>query len=65
MPNYIELDLTILHMTAEAVYVTDGDIAEWVPKSLIEDNWDLGWDDIDKTKTLALEEWIAIEKGFV
>ena len=63
--KYIELDLEVVHMTAEAVFLSDGIDEDWVPKSLINDNWDLGWDDVGKTKTLELEEWIAIEKGFV
>ena len=64
--SYVELDLEVIHMTADAIYLSDGDGAEdWVPNSLIRDGRELNWDDVGKTLTLELEEWIAIKKGFV
>jgi hypothetical protein len=40
-------------------------IEEWVPRSLVNEGSELGADDIDKTMTIEIEEWMAIKKGFV
>lgn len=64
--DYIELDLEIIHMTSDAVYLSDGDGAEdWVPNSLIKDGRELTFEDIGKTMTLEIEEWKAVDAGFV
>ena len=65
MPRYIELDLEVLHMTSDAICLTDGDSTDWVPFSLIKDSWDISFDDIGRTKTFEIEEWRAISGGFV
>lgn len=64
--EYVELDLEVIHMTADAVYLSDGDVEDWVPNSLIKDCRDIiGWDDVGKTLTLEVEQWKAEEVGFV
>ena len=65
MANYIELDLEVLHMTGDALFLSDGVVEEWVPRTLVNEGSELGADDIDKTMTIELEEWMAIKKGFV
>jgi hypothetical protein len=42
--------------TEMALFLYDGVVTEWVPKSQVEDNGD---------GTFTMPEWLAIEKGFM
>lgn len=42
--------------TEKALQIYDGARAEWVPKSLVEDNGD---------GTFTMPEWLAKDKGFI
>ena len=64
-PVYIELDLEVLHMTADAVYLSDGVNEDWVPKSLIKDGDELQYEDVGKTMTLEVIEWKAMDLEFI
>ena len=58
--NYVELDLELIHMTADAIYVSDGTTQDWIPRSQVKDgNWLLGFDDVGKTLSLEVTEWAA------
>lgn len=63
--KYIAVDCEILHMTGDALFLSDGDVEQWVSRSLVKDGQLFGYDDINKSMTLEIEEWIAIEKEFV
>jgi hypothetical protein len=59
----LTLDLMIIHTTAEAVLVDDGDSETWMPKVWVE-NWSPDW---RPYKTYAMEISVehATEKGFI
>ena len=63
--EYVELDLEVLHMTREALYLTDGDMADWIPISNIKDGVELGFDIIGITQTFEIKEWAAQQAGFI
>jgi hypothetical protein len=63
--EYIELDLEVLHMTADAMYVSDGDMQDWIPRSQVKDGADLGFDIIGETQTFEIAEWVAKQAGFI
>ena len=51
------MELDLLHETDLAFLLSDGgDIEEWMPKSMVEDNGD---------GTFAMPEWLALKRGFI
>lgn len=58
-----ELCLDIIHETEMAYLLDDGDIREWVPKSLLE--WEGHSPKPGDTVVFKMPENIAEEKGFV
>lgn len=63
MRALIDIDVQVLHETAEAVLVTDGvpDEAVWLPKSQVE-LCETGFGGI---MTLTCPEWLAKDKGLL
>ena len=64
MSENIEIDVEIVTETELALLVDDGDVEEWVPKSLIKD-FDWESDYIGTHTSIIIPERVAIEKGFV
>ncbi len=56
----VELELEVVHETADAILVFDGDDQIWIPKSLLDE-----WPEVGETKTIEIPEWFAEEKGLV
>ena len=54
--NLIDIAAELQGETDKAFRLFDGDKAEWVPKSQVENNED---------GTFTLPEWLAMEKGFI
>lgn len=52
----IDIAAEVRGETDKALRLHDGTKAEWVPKSMVEDNRD---------GTFAMPEWLAKERGFV
>ena len=60
--NYIELDLQQLAETEKAIRVSDGTMAEWIPKSQLEDDPE----HLDNGLVrIVIPEWLAQDKGFI
>lgn len=61
--DVIDIDVQVLHETAQAVLVTDGvpDDAVWFPKSQVE----LSETGIGGIMTLTCPEWLARDKGLI
>ena len=62
--NLVDVDVEVMHETDKAYLVWDGrsdsdgeKIKTWLPKSQVE--YDV------ETESMAMPEWLAIEKGFV
>lgn len=58
--NKIEITVEILRESERAIYVTDGDVKEWLPKSQIEYEGEVG-----QTVVVTMKEWIAEDKGLI
>lgn len=61
--EWIDIDVRIEHKTQEAVLVSDGDTAAWIPKSLVQ-NWDEDWGPGD-TVSIEVPTRVAEERGLV
>lgn len=61
----VEVDCHVIKETEKALLLNDGKIESWVPKSLVEDMSFHKETDIQKTCTVTMPEWLAIDKGFV
>ena len=63
--SFYEIELEILQMTDDAVFLTDGDIEEWIPWSQIKqpNMYERGM--IGFTEFFEIREWILGEKGFI
>lgn len=57
----IEISGIIERQTSHAVLFSDGILEEWLPKSRIIEQEDLGKGMVE----LTIPEWLAIEKGFI
>lgn len=57
----IEIAVEVLHETDQAILVTDGNVEEWIPKSLIEDQVGDGME----IETIFIPEYIALDKGLI
>jgi len=65
--NTVEITVEILIQTPDAVFVSDGNREEWIPKSLITNpEWN-DWEEIEAGNTIAIQipEWVAVEKELV
>ena len=58
--EYAEISYEYIHQTDEAVLIFNGDRNCWIPKSCVEDN-DLM--DYENDITINVEEWFAIKEG--
>jgi len=58
----VEITVDILKRTPMAILVDDGDVQEWIPLSLIEEEPEKG--DVLGVE-ISIPEWLAIDKGFV
>ena len=54
--DLVDITAELRGETDKAFRLFDGERAEWVPKSQVEDNGD---------GTFAMPEWLALEKGFL
>jgi len=61
----VEIDLKIVHLTDSAVLLSDDSLEEWCPLSLIEDGDQITRKDIGRTKSLTIESWVLIDKGWI
>lgn len=61
--DLIDVDVQVLHETAQAVLVTDGSPEEgvWFPKSQVE----LSETGVGDIVTLTCPEWLARDKGLI
>ena len=55
--DIIDIACKLLMTKEKAYWIDDGTKRVWVPKSLCE------WDEADRT--MAMPEWLAIDKGLV
>lgn len=65
MTNYVELSVTYLHETADAVLIEDGDGREvWLPKSQLNDFSEHAY---DRGEAIEIEvaEWLAMKRGLI
>lgn len=60
--KYVEISYEYKHQTDEAVLIFDGDRDCWIPKSCIEDNRLI---DYENEGVINVEEWFAIKEGLV
>lgn len=60
MTNQTEITVEILRESERAILVSDGDAQEWLPKSQIEYEGEVG-----QTITITIPEWIAKEKNLI
>jgi len=58
----VEITVDIIRRSKGAVYVDDGDVQDWIPRSLIEEEIE---DDEVFGVEISIPEWVAIEKGFI
>lgn len=56
----IEITVEILRESERAIFVTDGDVKEWLPKSQLEYEGDVG-----QTVVVSMPEWLATDKGLI
>ena len=61
MPS-VEITVDIIKRTPMAVLVDDGDVQEWIPLSLIDEEID---EDDNIAVEISIPEWLAIDKGFI
>lgn len=59
----VEIDITILAETPDALLVDDSDVEVWIPKSQIS-NYDSDWAINDMVK-IEIPEWLATDRGLV
>ena len=58
----VELSVTIIKETDSAIFVNDGDIKAWIPKSqLLEELLELG----EGVFEIVIPEWLAIDKELI
>ncbi len=62
MECYVEISYEYRHQTDEAVLIFDGDDEHWIPKSLIEDGFDI---DYEAEDTINIEGWFAKQEGMI
>ena len=55
-----EITLEILRESARAIQVTDGDVTEWLPKSQLEYEGEVG-----QTVMVTIPEWLARERNLI
>lgn len=55
-PELVDVTAILLQETDKALFLDDGRIRTWVPKSFVEDNRD---------GTFTMPEWMAYQKGFI
>ena len=60
--KYVEIFYDYRHQTDEAVLVFDGDRDCWIPKSCIEDN---DFMDYENDTVINVEEWFAKKEGLI
>jgi len=58
----VEITVDIIKRTSMAILVDDGDVQEWIPVSLIDE--EIGEDD-NIAVEISIPEWLAIDKGFM
>ncbi len=56
----VELELELVHQTDSAYLLSDGDVEEWIPKSLVSSMED---GDEENMVIVTMPEWLATEKG--
>ncbi len=59
MSNLVELELSYMHETDDAYLLNDGDEDHWIPKSQIEDGYNLGYFAKGDTVLIEIPEWLA------
>lgn len=62
MTEYTEIDFEFVHETDDAVRINDGNKEDWVPKSCIEDGFDI---DYETETTLNMAVWFAEKEGWI
>lgn len=60
MTNPTEINLEILRESDRAILVSDGDVQEWLPKSQLEYDGEVG-----QTVVVTMPEWLAKEKNLI
>lgn len=61
--NPADIDVEILRETNMAIFVSNGDMEAWIPKSQIidsDENFEIG-----TSITITIPEWLAIEKELI
>jgi len=58
--DYIEVFGAVKGESKLAVLIDFGDVAKWVPKSLMED-----WPDVGDSGDVILKEWFAVKEEIV
>lgn len=59
----VEIDVTIIATTPDALLVDDSDVQVWLPRSQIL-NYDSDWS-IDDIVKIEIPEWLATDRGLV
>lgn len=60
--NYMEFELTQVHETDGALFVSDGGDPVWIPKSQLEDDPEYLDNGLVR---IVIAEWLAKEKGLI
>lgn len=60
--EYAEISYEYKHQTDEAVLIFDGDNEHWIPKSLIEDGFNI---DYKTENVINVAEWFAEKEGLI
>lgn len=60
--EYAEIDYEFIHQTRYAVFIDDGTKRDWVPKSCIEDGFNI---DFETETTLNMALWFAEQEEWV
>lgn len=56
----VDVCVEILRESDRAILVSDGDVEEWLPKSQLEYEGEVG-----QTVVVTMPEWLAQEKGLI
>ena len=57
--HQVEIPCKVLHETTLALYINDGKISAWVPRSQITDECE----EQGKITSIFLPDWLAVAKG--